>query len=603
MEPYIVSARKYRPAVFDDVVGQGNLTNTLKNAIRSGQLAHAYLFCGPRGVGKTTCARIFAKTINCGNLTEETEACNQCESCEAFNQSRSYNIHELDAASNNTVEDIRNLIDQVRIPPQVGKYSVYIIDEVHMLSPQAFNAFLKTLEEPPAHAIFILATTEKHKILPTILSRCQVYDFNRIGLGDTVARLKYVAEKEQIEAEDDALHLIALKADGAMRDALSIFDQMVSFSGKNISYQKVLENLNVLDFEYYFRMVEASLEENHSKALLLFDEILKNGFDGHQFLAGLARHYRDLLVCKDKVTVELLEVGSSLKTRYLKQSETCSLRYLYDTLDLLSKVDAVYNSSQDPRLLVEIALMKMCRSAETDKKKNKLNPVDKSPEATGEKYPLTADSATSAETESRTEACLPRGESLPSPLKPEEAAAPDSQPAKPKPRPSAPPASKTFSIKNALNGQKTEVDSTQSEKTAEEEKTAAETTGGEVCDTTDQQTIDTYWQKYAEILKTSSPRMYTAMTSVEPALQEANTIRVCMHNHAQKEDFDHMVKNEVLQYLRRMTRCRELELITEVKKEEQETSKLYTSTDKYAFLEKKNPKLKDLRKRFNLDIE
>ena len=316
MENYIVSARKYRPATFDTVVGQRALTTTLKNAIANQKLAHAYLFCGPRGVGKTTCARIFAKTINCLHPTADGEACNECESCRAFNEQRSYNIHELDAASNNSVEDIRSLIEQVRIPPQIGKYKVYIIDEVHMLSQAAFNAFLKTLEEPPHHAIFILATTEKHKILPTILSRCQIYDFNRISVNDTVEHLENVARKEHIEAEPEALNVIAQKADGGMRDALSIFDQVVSFTNGHITYQSVIENLNVLDYEYYFKLTDAFLENRVSDCLLTFNEVLKKGFDGNHFITGLTSHFRDLLVSRDAETLQLLEVGASIRDRY-----------------------------------------------------------------------------------------------------------------------------------------------------------------------------------------------------------------------------------------------------------------------------------------------
>ena len=327
MENYIVSARKYRPSTFDSVVGQRSLTTTLKNAIATGKLAHAYLFCGPRGVGKTTCARIFAKTINCLTPTNEGEACNQCESCQAFNEQRSYNIHELDAASNNSVDDIRTLIDQVRIPPQIGKYKVYIIDEVHMLSQSAFNAFLKTLEEPPHHAIFILATTEKHKILPTILSRCQIYDFNRINVQDTVAHLQYVADKEGIHAEAEALNVIAQKADGGMRDALSIFDQVASFTNGNISYQGVIENLNVLDYEYYFKLTDHFLDNKVSDAIVLLNDILKKGFDGHHFMTGLASHFRDLLVSKDPITLPLLEVGASIRDRYQTQAQNVTLNF------------------------------------------------------------------------------------------------------------------------------------------------------------------------------------------------------------------------------------------------------------------------------------
>ena len=361
MENYIVSARKYRPSTFESVVGQRALTTTLKNAIATQKLAHAYLFCGPRGVGKTTCARIFAKTINCMTPTADGEACNQCESCVAFNEQRSYNIHELDAASNNSVDDIRQLVEQVRIPPQIGKYKVYIIDEVHMLSASAFNAFLKTLEEPPRHAIFILATTEKHKILPTILSRCQIYDFNRISVEDTVNHLSYVASKEGISAEPEALNVIAMKADGGMRDALSIFDQVVSFTGGNITYKSVIDNLNVLDYEYYFRLTDCFLANKVSDALLLFNYVLNKGCDGSHFITGLSSHFRDLLVGKDPVTLPLLEVGASIRQRYQEQAQKCPLPFLYKAMKLCNECDLNYRISKNKRLLVELTLIQVAQ--------------------------------------------------------------------------------------------------------------------------------------------------------------------------------------------------------------------------------------------------
>ena len=361
MDNYSVSARKYRPSTFESVVGQRALTTTLKNAIATQKLAHAYLFCGPRGVGKTTCARIFAKTINCMTPTADGEACNQCESCVAFNEQRSYNIHELDAASNNSVDDIRQLVEQVRIPPQIGKYKVYIIDEVHMLSASAFNAFLKTLEEPPRHAIFILATTEKHKILPTILSRCQIYDFNRISVEDTVNHLSYVASKEGITAEPEALNVIAMKADGGMRDALSIFDQVVSFTGGNITYKSVIDNLNVLDYEYYFRLTDCFLENKVSDALLLFNDILNKGFDGSHFITGLSSHFRDLLVGKDPVTLPLLEVGASIRQSYQEQAQKCPLPFLYRAMKLCNECDLNYRISKNKRLLVELTLIQVAQ--------------------------------------------------------------------------------------------------------------------------------------------------------------------------------------------------------------------------------------------------
>ena len=366
MENYIVSARKYRPATFDTVIGQKALTTTLKNAIADGKLAQAYLFCGPRGVGKTTCARIFAKTINCLNPTPEGEACNECESCQAFNEQRSFNIHELDAASNNSVDDIRQLVEQVRIPPQIGKYKVYIIDEVHMLSTSAFNAFLKTLEEPPRHAIFILATTEKQKILPTILSRCQIYDFNRIGIQDIVDHLASVAQKEGISYELDALNVIAQKADGGMRDALSIFDQVVSFTQGNITYQRVIENLNVLDYEYYFRLTDHMLHNDVSSSLLLLNEILNKGFDASNFINGLGSHFRDLLVSKDAATITLLEVGANIREQYKAQAQRAPLPFLYKAMKLCSDCALNYRNARNKRFLIECTLIQLAQLTQPD---------------------------------------------------------------------------------------------------------------------------------------------------------------------------------------------------------------------------------------------
>ena len=359
MSDYIVSARKYRPDSFDTLIGQDNIAQTLKNSIIRGKLAHAYLFCGPRGVGKTTTARIFAKAINCSNPSKDMEPCGKCESCISFQEGRSYCIHELDAASNNGVEDIKNLMDQVQIPPQVGKYSVYIIDEVHMLSTQAFNAFLKTLEEPPAHAIFILATTEKHKILPTILSRCQTYDFNRISVPDIVKNLKMIAAKEKVKIDDESLHVIARKADGAMRDALTIFDQTVAFCGTHVKYEEVLKNLNVLDYDYSFSLVDSFLSGDYGTALLKFDEILSKGFNALHFVAALSSHFRDLLVTKNGGLDSLLELPDSLKARYSEQAARCPLKFLYDALSITTSCEAGYKLAVNPRLHIEFALMKL----------------------------------------------------------------------------------------------------------------------------------------------------------------------------------------------------------------------------------------------------
>lgn len=366
MENYIVSARKYRPDTFESVVAQKSLTTTLKNAIQTGKLAHAYLFCGPRGVGKTTCARIFAKTINCQNLTAEGEPCNECESCRSFNEQRSYSIYELDAASNNSVEDIRSLNEQVRIPPQVGRYKVYIIDEVHMLSQAAFNAFLKTLEEPPAHAIFILATTEKHKIIPTILSRCQIYDFSRIESADIIAHLQNIAGKEGINTEHEALRIIAQKSDGCMRDALSLFDQMASFTQGDLTYNKVIESLNVLDYEYYFRLTDFILEGKVSQSLLLFNDVLNKGFEGNIFIEGAASHFRDLLVNSDEATVALFEGSEELRNRYVEQAKRCKPKMLFNAIKLCSNCSMNYRTSRNKRLLVELTLIELVQAGDSD---------------------------------------------------------------------------------------------------------------------------------------------------------------------------------------------------------------------------------------------
>lgn len=367
MSEFIVSARKYRPADFNSVVGQKSITTTLKNAIKNERLAQAYLFCGPRGVGKTTCARILAKTINCLNLSSEIEACNECESCKGFIENRSYNIHELDAASNNSVDDIRTLIEKVRIPPQIGSYSVYIIDEVHMLSASAFNAFLKTLEEPPKHAIFILATTEKHKILPTILSRCQIYDFNRIQIKDTVEYLAFISKKEEVEYDEEALTVIAQKADGAMRDALSIYDQIVSFAGGKVSYQNVIEDLNILDYDYYFKLTDCFVNKDIARCMLMFNEILAKGFDGHSFINGLSKHFRDLLMCRNEKTIQLLQVSDQTLEKYKEQAKLCSDEFIFSSLEITNQCDIGYRLSKDQRLHIELSLIKLC--AQSEKKK------------------------------------------------------------------------------------------------------------------------------------------------------------------------------------------------------------------------------------------
>ena len=359
MSDFIVSARKYRPTTFDNVVGQSSITSTLKNAIKLNQLAQSFLFCGPRGVGKTSCARILAKTINCENITDNVDSCNECVSCKSFNENASFNVHELDAASNNSVDDIRTLVDQVRFAPQVGEYNIYIIDEVHMLSAQAFNAFLKTLEEPPKHAKFILATTEKHKIIPTILSRCQIFDFKRVGVNDIAGHLDFVAKSEGVTVESEALHLIAQKSDGAMRDSLSLFDRLISFSDKTLTYKGVIEHLNILDYDYYFKVTDSLLTNDIKELLNIFNKILDNGFDGHHFINGLAEHLRDLLVSKDASTIKLLAKGEALQVRYLDQSKKCEFPFLIEALELCNECDVQYKTSNNQRLLVELILMRI----------------------------------------------------------------------------------------------------------------------------------------------------------------------------------------------------------------------------------------------------
>ena len=439
MENYIVSARKYRPQTFEAVVGQQALTQTLQNAIRQNHLAHAYLFSGPRGVGKTTCARIFAKTINCLNPQNGFDACNECESCRAFNEQRSFNIHELDAASNNGVDDIRALTEKVRVPPQIGKYSVYIIDEVHMLSTGAFNALLKTLEEPPSYAIFILATTEKHKVLPTILSRCQVYDFERITVQDTIAYLQSVAQKEGVTVSEEALNVVAQKADGGMRDALSVFDQLVSFCGNTITYEQTLEMLNVLDSDYYFRLVEHALRHDVTQALLLLNDVLVRGFDAGHFVTGFAQHLRDVLVSKDPQIVKLLVTSDAIRERYTAQAQLCAPQWLFTALDLINTCDINYRTAKNKRLTVELALVKLCQigAAQTIAASQPVQPVQKpsavSAPVAPSVQPVAAPAAAPATSESK--ATMPQVQKMPSvglglgPKKPVAETAPQNTPA------------------------------------------------------------------------------------------------------------------------------------------------------------------------------
>jgi len=577
MEKFIVSARKYRPSTFNTVIGQQSITTTLKNAIKKNHLAQAYLFCGPRGVGKTTVARIFAKTINCENLNDKLEPCDECESCKAFNNHRSTNIHELDAASNNTVDNIRNLIEQVRIPPQIGEYSIYIIDEVHMLSASAFNAFLKTLEEPPSHAIFILATTEKHKIIPTILSRCQIFDFNRIKVDESVSYLEQISKNEKVEYETEALTIIAQKADGAMRDALSIYDQVISFSGKNITYESVIENLNVLDYDYYFRLTDAFLAGDHSEALLIFNEILEKGFDAHQFINSLSKHFRNLLVCKDKETIELLEVGAGIKEKYKIQSQNTELNFLIQALNVTNKYDVNYKTSINQRLHVELALIEMCRLNNEEIKKK----VDNTPE---EKEPIPNKQKNDAK----------KSEDQPKEKKEEKEEIATNQ------KPSS------FSINHALNNKQSQNQKpkeTEEEKEAETETESKTTTSEEKRKNNfNQEDLEKAWKNYAYSVK-NKIRLHNLLMAQKPILEDHFTIKIYLENPLQGETLSKKYY-EILHFLKNELHNDSLDINWEVIKEEtSKKDKLYTAEDKFRHLEKKNQNLQKLKKNFNLDFE
>ncbi|MCU0458653.1 MAG: DNA polymerase III subunit gamma/tau [Bacteroidales bacterium] len=582
MDNFIVSARKYRPATFDMVVGQDTITTTLRNAIRNKLLAQAYLFCGPRGVGKTTCARIFAKTINCSEPGPAGEACDKCESCTSFNSQASFNIHELDAASNNSVDDIRNLTDQVRIPPQVGKYSVYIIDEVHMLSAQAFNAFLKTLEEPPAHAIFILATTEKHKIIPTILSRCQIFDFNRINVDDIVQRLTWVAGNEGVNAEHEALHVIATKADGAMRDALSIFDQIVSFSGKDIAYSDVIANLNVLDYEYYFRITAAAIDGDVTSVLLTYNEILNKGFDGYNFMAGLNNHLRDLLVSRDEATVRLLETSPSIRQRYREQAVKAPLAFIYEALDIGSQCMLNFRSSKNQRLHVELSLLRMCNISagkSSEELKKKAEPGRSEPEDEFRVAP-------------------PPGDTDTPPVLPKPAASVSVSP----PRPASPQQKasvtadepKKVSIRDVIAGTK------QSENIVSEPSPEAMPAARDH-DFSPEELKDA-WNSFASEIKDESPRISVTLSSVSPELLPDNTILLKLDNLTLREAFDHNFKPRLEGHLRRTLNNGSIKLQTMVETTERGEI-LYSPEQKFNHLAARNPALKDLKKTFNLDFE
>lgn len=580
MENFIVSARKYRPATFDMVVGQDSITNTLKSAIKNGHLTQAYLFCGPRGVGKTTCARIFAKTINCSNLQENGEACDECESCLSFNTLRSFNIHELDAASNNKVDDIRSLTDQVRIPPQIGKYSIYIIDEVHMLSSSAFNAFLKTLEEPPSHAIFILATTEKHKIIPTILSRCQIFDFNRIRLEDIVGRLMYVAKNEGITAEEEALHIIGQKADGALRDALSIFDQIVSLSGKKINYKDVIENLNVLDYEYYFKTIDGALAGDVSSVLLTFNEILEKGFDGHNFVSGLNSHLRDLLVSRDQVTLRLLEATPSVKQRYLQQTKECSEDFLFRALETGSNCDVSFKTSKNPRLHVELFLIRLCRLSASppefsEKKKSEVKP-ERNQE---EDLPLPSKSEIIREESSVSH---PKSNT-------NDVSTGKHNPVIEKP-------TKSFSIKDIISEEK---------KATEKDLKSVEETVSAINEGPSEEfnpaSFEKAWNDFTDHIKSDGTRIVSMFKALKTEVESDQVIRIHLSNAAQKDLFVQNYKQKIINFMNARFGTDEFDIETIVDISENNDI-LYSDEQKFSYLVSKYPELKDFKKTFNLDI-
>ncbi len=600
MDNYIVSARKYRPSTFAQVVGQDAITSTLKNAIVTGHLAQAFLFTGPRGVGKTTCARIMAKTINCMNPTPEGEPCNECASCKAFNENGSFNIHELDAASNNSVDDIRALVNQVRIPPQSGKYKVYIIDEVHMLSTAAFNAFLKTLEEPPAYAKFILATTEKHKIIPTILSRCQIFDFRRIGVGDIAQHLAYVAKNEGIEAEEEALHIIAQKVDGALRDALSTFDQIVSYSGKKITYKDVIENLNILDYEYYFRMTQAILRGDFPTLLLVFDEILQNGFDGQDFLSGLNDHFRKLLVAKNPQTEKLLQTSPSLFNHYREQAKLCSTDFLFKALSTCNTFDLDYKTSNNKRLHVEIALTQLISLTQkvpgTDKVEpvpttTESKPVYKKPAPAPKKIPQEPVKTEKPETTPETSGTTAPGKTTS-----------ETTVKKPQAEPVNNPHRKTTVTTTRKNGNRQAVRNISIKDTLNALKAKSNVVDEPepvIINEFTQEKLEHAWDGFVKSYKVKSPSFVLTLSKGQPRLKENFKIEYHVPNSIIKDD--KLNVNILLDYLKKELNNNQitLEAIVDTHKRQQEA---YTDRERFEKLSKDFPKLNRLKNELDLEL-
>ena len=580
MEKFIVSARKYRPGNFATLVGQESIAQTLKNSIKRGQLAHAYLFCGPRGVGKTSTARIFAKTINCLNPGPDLEPCGECESCRSFAEGVSFCIHELDAASNNSVEDIRTLIDQVRIPPQTGRYSVYIIDEVHMLSAAAFNAFLKTLEEPPAYAIFILATTEKHKIIPTVLSRCQTYDFNRISIADIVKQLKGIASSEGITVEDEALHVIAQKADGAMRDALTLFDQAVAFCGTNITYLEVIRNLNVLDTDYYFNLVESFLAGNYANALKLFDEVLAKGFNALYFVGGLSRHIRDLMVCKDNISLSLLATSELLAKRYKEQSSRCSLRFLYNILGESIKCEQEYRTSSNQRLLVEFLLVKACAANSAA-----LREAPAAQPAAAQPAAATQPAAQPAQaTQAPAAAQQQTAAQAPAAAQP---AAVQQQAAAPQQTAAAPQASGSFSIKNLIKN-----------------ATLSHREGAEKVKEQQPVTQEELMRVWLALAEEQKPNLRSAMIQSPATLQEdGTTILFMVSNGSQKDWIMAKMHTYLSDTLRERLHNSQITLDVDVRKLEELPKTPYMPEERAKHIIQNNPEARELVKDLDLEIK
>jgi DNA polymerase III subunit gamma/tau len=607
VENFIVSARKYRPVTFESVVGQQHITNTLKNAIRNNQLAQAFLFCGPRGVGKTTCARILAKTINCENLQSNGEACGVCQSCTSFQNGNSFNIHELDAASNNSVDDIRSLIDQVRIPPQAGRYKIYIIDEVHMLSQAAFNAFLKTLEEPPHYAIFILATTEKHKILPTILSRCQIFDFNRIRVEDMANHLASIANKESIKFEPDGLHIIAQKADGGLRDALSMFDQIVSFSDGNVTYRTVIDNLNILDYDYYFNIIDSLLREDTAATLLLFDEILSKGFDGSHFISGLSEHFRNLLVSKDAVTLKLLEVSEGIKARYLQQSQASSVSFLLSAMNIANQCDLSYKLSKNQRLQVELALLKMCHlpsafnmltaPAGEMTVRQPAEQLKKKPDAPAVSQPDVAKSINEIPVVSDQPVTYNKAQPAASPAKDPVTNGSEAIVAE-KPKPSFVPNLNSPSTSIKIPSLK-DLGKTSASEIAEEDDPYIKGDAKEDFTTDD---FLKHWSDYAAKLKADrNMSLVTIFTSNAPVMLKPYEFEVVVANKVQENLFRDE-KPSLMNFLRVSLKNFDIEVSTRID-EVKAAKRPYTTTEKYQHMASKNPQLAELKRRFNLDLD